>query len=247
MQNIKKNNQIFEITWLGMICFILTIAICIQIKTVNKNGTTVSSNHKESELKTQVLKMKEKYEIQYAELEKIEKEIEYLRTKATENNEELVDLENKIKKDNILLGNTNVKGNGLVITLNDGKPDIDHFIWKDDNISPLIHGENVRDIVYILKNAGAEAIDINGQRVVETTAMTCDGTVLSVNGVKINTPIVISVIGQPELMASSLNIGNGKFMQFKEQSKDISFNKVNNISISKYTGVFNFKYAKTVK
>ena len=47
---------------LGVMCLILTIAICIQIKTVNSNGTTTSSNKNLNNLKTQVLKMKEKYE-----------------------------------------------------------------------------------------------------------------------------------------------------------------------------------------
>ena len=60
---------------LGILCFLLTVLICIQIKTVKQNGTTVSLNQEESELKTQVLKMKEKYENQYAELERIEKEL----------------------------------------------------------------------------------------------------------------------------------------------------------------------------
>ena len=57
---------------LAVMCFILTIGICIQIKTVNNNGTTISGNQKQNDLKTQVLKMKEKYENQYAELERVE-------------------------------------------------------------------------------------------------------------------------------------------------------------------------------
>lgn len=243
----NKNSQIFQIILLGVICFLLTIAICVQIKTVNQNGTTISSNQTESELKSQVLKMKEKYENQYTELQEIEVEIEKARTKATQNNEELTNLEDKIKEDNILLGNTNVYGEGVVITLDDGETNMNSDLWDYYDISPLIHGENVRDIVYMLKNAGAEAIEINGQRVVETTAMTCDGTVLAVNGVKINTPVVISAIGQPELIVSSLNMSGGKFMTFKQQMKDVTFIKTNKISISKYTGIFNFKYAKTVK
>ena len=43
---------------LGFMCLILTIGICVQIKTVNISGTTTSSNKELNELKTQVLKMK---------------------------------------------------------------------------------------------------------------------------------------------------------------------------------------------
>ena len=53
---------------LAIMCFILTIGICIQINTVNNNGSTVSGSQQENNLKSQVLKMKEKYENQYAEL-----------------------------------------------------------------------------------------------------------------------------------------------------------------------------------
>ena len=42
---------------LGTMCLILTIGIAIQIKTVNSNGSAVSSNQQINELKTQVLKL----------------------------------------------------------------------------------------------------------------------------------------------------------------------------------------------
>ena len=74
---------------IGIMCFILTIGIVVQIKTVNNNGTTVGVKQEESELKTQVLKMKEKYENSYEKLQKTESELEKTRENATNNNEEL--------------------------------------------------------------------------------------------------------------------------------------------------------------
>ena len=78
---------------LGIMCFILVIGIVVQINTVNNNGVTVTTNQEESNLRSQVLKMKEKYELQYAELEKLEKDLEKARQQATSNNTELEDLE----------------------------------------------------------------------------------------------------------------------------------------------------------
>jgi len=66
-------NKKLEAIILGVMCFILVIAIVIQIKTVNNNGATVAGNQEESNLRSQVLKMKEKYEDQYSELQKIER------------------------------------------------------------------------------------------------------------------------------------------------------------------------------
>ena len=93
-------NKKLEAIILMVMCFILGAAIVVQINTVKNNGATNSSNQEEGELKAQVLKMKEKYENQYAELEKVTKELENTRQKATSNNSELEQLENNIKRDN---------------------------------------------------------------------------------------------------------------------------------------------------
>ena len=68
-------NKKAEAIILGIVCFILTIAIFIQINTVNNNGSTVSGSQKQNDLKSQVLKMKEKYETEYVSLQRAEKEL----------------------------------------------------------------------------------------------------------------------------------------------------------------------------
>lgn len=232
-------NRKLEIIILMIMCFILTIAITVQIKTVNNNGTTYSINQEESNLRSQVLKMKEKYENQYADLEKAEKELEKAREQATSNNSELTELENQIKNNNILLGNTDVTGNGIVITLSDGKSDIS--VLDDSNL--IVHAENVLAVVNELKNAGAEAISINGKRIVINSAISCDGNVIIINGEKITSPIEISAIGFQELL-STLNRPGGTLELFSEYGKKVDLKKVTNVKIPKYTGVYSFKYMK---
>lgn len=227
---------------LGVMCFLLTILICIQVKTVSKNGTTVSVNQQESELKSQVLKMKEKYENQYEELEKLEKELEKTRKSITSHNEELKSLEEQINEDNKILGMTDVKGKGVVITVQDGTASATTLNAND----LIVHDLNVLSIVNELKNAGAEAISINGKRVVNTTAISCDGNVIVVNGEKISSPIEISAIGLPEQLAT-LDRAGGTLERFSDLGKKVSLARSQKVEIPKYTGVFNFKYAKTVK
>ena len=232
-------NRKLEIIILMIMCFILTIAITVQIKTVNNNGTTYSISQEESNLRSQVLKMKEKYENQYAELEKTEKELEKAREQATSNNSELTELENQIKNNNILLGNTDVAGNGIVITLSDGKSDLS--VLDDNNL--IVHAENVLAVVNELKNAGAEAISINGKRIVINSSISCDGNVIIVNGEKITSPIEISAIGFQELL-STLNRPGGTLEHFLEYGKKVDLKKVTNVKIPKYTGIYTFKYMK---
>ena len=232
-------NKKLEAIILMVMCFILGAAIVVQINTVKNNGATNSSNQEEGELKAQVLKMKEKYENQYAELEKVTKELENTRQKATSNNSELEQLENNIKRDNILLGNTDVTGTGIEITLTDGKGEM-----QLDSENLLIHAENVLAVVNELKNAGAEAIAINGKRVVNTTAISCDGNVIVVNGEKISTPIEITAIGLSEQLAT-LNREGGTLEYFTSLGKIVDFKKSQNVKIPKYTGVYSFKYANS--
>lgn len=236
-------NKKIEAIILSIMCFILTIGICIQINTVNNIGSTVSGTQKQNDLKSQVLKMKEKYENEYANLERTEKELEKERENAASNNSELEDLESQIKKANLILGNTDVTGSGVTVTLTDGKTDTNAI----DLSYFLVHAENILQVVNEMKNAGAEAISINGERIVTSSAISCDGNVIVVNGKKVNSPIQISAIGFTELL-STLNRPGSTLEFFKTNSgKIVDFKKNSSLVITKYTGVLSFKYAKTVK
>lgn len=236
-----KNNRV-EMIILGLMCFMLSIAIYVQIKTVNSNGSTVGLEQSTSNLKTQVLKMKEKYERQYNDLEKAEKELGKIREEVTQNNGELEDLKNKIKEYDMLIGNTNVQGEGIEITLTDGKEE--QQTLEVTNL--IVHAENVLSVVNELKNAGSEAISINGKRLVNISAISCDGNVIVVNGEKISSPIEISAIGLPELL-STLDRPGGTLSYFEDLGKIVTLKKHQKVQIQKYTGVFNYKYARTIK
>lgn len=225
---------------LGIMCLMLTIAICVQIKTVKNNGTSLGRSEKETQLKDQVLKMKEKYDNAYDNLNRIEEELEKVRKSVASKNEELERLEKEIKQANTLLGFTDAKGNGVTITVEDG-------ISTPSTLNPsdlLVHDLDILNLVNELKNAGAEAIDINGKRVVTTTAIMCDGNVITINGEKIGAPFVINAIGFPEQMAT-LNRPGGYIMEYLERYVRTSFKKMETITIPKYTGIINFEYAKS--
>ncbi len=228
---------------LGVMCFILTIGICVQLKTVNNNGSTVSSNQELNELKDQVLKMKEKYDNTYVLLETAQKELETTRNNVTNNDDELKALEEEIKKYNMLLGATEVEGQGATITIADANisSSVNSVIDQSDL---LVHDKDLLAVVNELKNAGAEAIEINGQRIVNTSAITCEGNVISVNGQKISSTFTINAIGLSTRLATLKRPG-GYLERLEESYIKTTFTRADKITISKYTGITNFKYAKT--
>lgn len=227
---------------LGCMCILLAAGIAIQVRTISGIGTTTGRNETENELKDAILKTKEKYDNLYAALEKAEAKLEEERTNATQNNSELAKLEEEVKEANKKLGLTEVTGNGVIIKLNDS---LTPNISLDPN-EALIHYEDILMVVNELKNAGAEAISINGQRVVPNTVIKCDGTVIKVNGQKIGTPFIIYAIGMQETLAQ-VNRYNGYLWTLKyDYLLDVGFERTKKtITIPKYTGTIKAKYTKS--
>ena len=231
---------------LGIVCLILTIGICVQIKTVNSNGTTTSANKELNNLKTQVLKTKEKYEDIYNRLEGMQQQIETARERVTSSDNQLKSMEEKIKKYNNILGTTEVTGPGVKITITDAN--VNNSIMALFNPEDLIvHNTDVLEIVNELKNAGAEAISVNGQRISANTAISCDGNVIVINGEKVSSPFEINAIGFAAYMATLNRPGGYLRYELEERNNiKVTFKEEDKITLPKYIGGTNFKYAKTV-
>lgn len=230
---------------LGIVCFILTIAICIQLKTIDDTNSTVSQTLTSNELRDQVLKWKEKYDKATIDLKKSEENLEKIRLESTQNNETAIQKEEQIKIDNILLGVTDVTGNGLVITLRDNNKIKKSDIGPYETIEQyLVHAVDLVEVVNALRNAGAEAISINGQRITNYTSIYCAGNVIVVNGQKIGSPLEIKAIGSPELLYGSLTIPGGYIELLQETGVMVDIKKQENITINKYDGIINAQYMR---
>lgn len=226
---------------LGIMCFALTIAIIVQYKTV-KNANLIVGNTDNAELKTEVLKWKEKYEEVYGELVKAEENLEKKRELSTKKDESSIKLQKELKTLNSLIGTIDVKGNGIIITVADNKNVTNQSMGAIDNISNyLIHDTDLIILVNELKNAGAEAISINDERIINTTAITCDGNVILVNGKKISSPFTIKAIGSQEALLGAIQRPGGFLEWLSEYGLVTGVTKQNNITIYKYNGIIDYK------
>lgn len=236
-----KKNQI-ALT-LGIVCVFITLGISIQLKTIENTTNSVSSSAEVNKLRDEVFKWKEKYDGIYYELQREEENLEEERKKVTENNTESAELEQELTMARTLLGLTEVKGKGVTINVDDNKNMIGiNSIIIDPN-QLMVHDGDLINIVSILKNAGAEAISINDQRVVNTTGITCDGYVVRINGEKVGAPFTIKAIGSPEYLKGSLEV-SGYIEQMKEDGVIVEIKKQNNITIPKYEGLLTHEYIK---
>ncbi len=229
---------------LGIMCFALTTGICIQIKTVKNASITISQNYEENNLRAEVLKYKEKYDNLLKETEKVDEQLQQEIEKVTENNSELEETEKQINDGNKMIGLTEVTGPGIIITVADSDLDPSKVL---DSSNLLVHDSDILKIVNELKNAGAEAISINNQRVILTTPIICGGNIININGERIGSPFEIKAIGSPEALAN-LSRPYGILSNLKDRGINVSeIKKSNNITIPKYSGVLNFKYLTSVK
>ena len=225
---------------LGFMCFLLTVGIFMQIKTVSQNSIKLGTNRAENELRDSVLKWKEKYDLAYDQLEKKEARLEKLREKASNTGESSESIKTELETNNIELGLTEVIGQGITITLSDGDGKGGNKLALS---SYLVHYSDLIEVINALKNAGAEAISINDQRITNSTAITCVGNVIKINNEKIGVPFTINAIGSPEKLYGALTMLGGYIDKLKDEGVSVKIEKQSSITIPKYTGIYKFEYA----
>lgn len=230
--NIKKGKVTMAIA-ISIACFVLALVMSMQFKIVYQTDITEIENMRESELRTELANWKEKYEETEAKYEEtIAKIEEYQQTKeSNEETEKLVDTE--LEQVNMTLGKTDVEGEGIEVILRE---------TESEEISQ-INASDLLVIVNALKLAGAEAISINEERIINMTdIVTINNTFIKVNGQRILAPYVIKAIGNQTYLESAL-VGSGGYVdELKKLGHDVSIEKVNKVKINKYSGEIKIKY-----
>ena len=94
---MNLNRRVIAAVTLGLVCFVLTIAIFVQVKTTNTSNSTVAQTMEENDLRDQVLRMKEKYDNVYEELGNATKRLEQIRVDATKDDSEAKEKQNTMK------------------------------------------------------------------------------------------------------------------------------------------------------
>ena len=100
-------------------------------------------------------------------------------------------------------GRVDVTGPGLVVSLSDAPTNAPQPSWvTDDDL--VVHQQDLQAVINALWAGGAEAMTLQGQRVISTSAYRCVGNVLSLHGRLYSPPYVVQAIGDPELLEDAL-------------------------------------------
>jgi uncharacterized protein YlxW (UPF0749 family) len=105
----------------------------------------------------------------------------------------------------IAAGLVAVRGPGLVVTLTDAQRDANGRFPRDASPDDLVvHQQDIQAVLNALWSAGAEAIQMQDQRIIATSAPRCVGNTLLLNGRTYSPPYTVTAIGDVAAMQAAL-------------------------------------------
>lgn len=235
MRMKDKGHLVLAIT-AGLITLVLSTSIFIQFRTVDESKELDIEAMREDELKTQIASYKSKYEETMEQyLDNQNKIAEY--TTAINDNKETTEILNKeLEQAKTSLGLTDVTGNGVVITLTDTTDAL--YTYTADDLISLINE---------LKYAGAEAISINDNRIINLTdiVLVNDGLIVMYGDTRLSSPYVVKAIGDSKYLMSTLSMKNSGYIdQTEANGMKIDVEQKNNIEIKAYGKNIESRYIK---
>lgn len=227
----EMKNEIIMTIIICLVCIVLFAVMFMQFRTIEETDITAIENMRETELRAAISEWKGKYEETIEQLESNEKSITEYKEKIEKNEEASELIEKDLEKSDMLLGKTDVYGEGVIITLTDSE---ENYIKYYDLL----------DLINELRYAGAEAISINDVRVLSSSYITQpqEGITL-VNGTRVTSPFVVKAIGNQTYLSSTLSLKDSGYI---DRNKAIGINVKletgKNIKILKYSGNLEIKY-----
>jgi uncharacterized protein YlxW (UPF0749 family) len=146
------------------------------------------------------------------------------------------------------VGLSDLSGTGIKIILNDSP-----LAYRNDkDVLPIeiIQASDIRDIVNILNATHAEAISLNDQRVISSSAISSVGSTVLVNNAHVAPPFLISAIGDTNSMLHGLENSYllAELYEKVKKSKVVFEVTANNtVTVPIYNGVLHTYYLNLVE
>jgi uncharacterized protein YlxW (UPF0749 family) len=230
---MKKN-----IIIIFVICIIVGFFISVSAKLVDGQHLFVSPNvindlqtTIESE-KTEITSIYKLIDIQRQELAKYNDTYISDSTFSTQLSKELESFK-------IFSGAIDLEGEGVSIIIDDGTREL---LDGEDPNNVLVHDADLLMVLNELKANGAEAISVNGQRLVNSSEIACSGYSVRINRQFYARPFRIEAIGDSKRMAASMVAPESYGALLKEYGLTFEVKISDNIKIPKFSEGFNYKY-----
>ncbi|MEW2446697.1 DUF881 domain-containing protein [Streptomyces parvulus] len=161
-------------------------------------------------------------------LEKQRDELENSSDQAEEARKQTLEKERQL---GILAGTVAAQGPGITVTIEDTKG--------------AVEADMLLDAIQELRAAGAEAIQVNGVRVVAGTYLADSDKSVSVDGNKINAPYRFQVIGKPQDLEPALNIPGGVVQTLEKEQATVTVERSSKIVVDALRAAERPDYARS--
>jgi len=227
-----------------VLCFVLGLLVAGSLQTVSsirRSGTSPGRVGFGGAPNPSLVATLRQREQEIAELRKKQTDLENI---LAEGSGKLQALNEELQRVKLLSGLTEVEGPGILLILQDGKPRSNRAFEAERLI---IHDYDLQMVVNELIASGAEAIAINGQRIVSRTAIRCVGPTIMVNNVPVVPPLEIIAIGDPGTLMGGLNLPGGYLDDLRSTDPSMfRLERKSKLRVPAYTGSTEVRWAKPV-
>ncbi|MFD3336998.1 DUF881 domain-containing protein [Streptomyces sp. NPDC058700] len=177
----------------ALLLFVLGLGLAIQVSSTSDNSALRGARQEDLvRILDELDDRTQRLEDEKARLEKQRTELESSSDQAEEARRQTQEKERQL---GILAGTVAAEGPGITLTVGDP--------------TGAVESDMLLDAIQELRAAGAEAIQVNGVRVVADSYFTGIGDDMRIDGTKVAAPYVFKVIGKPEDLEPALNIPGG--------------------------------------
>ena len=243
MERTERRKKNWGELAIGGVCVLLGILLSVQLRSVKVNSAADATNAGRLETLQQLYnETVDSLESTRAQLEQAQAELQTYRDAAASGSSESEALRAEVDKLEMEAGLVEVVGPGVMVSLQDSSA----ANVTGDEADYLIHDNDLLSVVNELRSAGAEAISLNGERLLANSEIRCTGAVVTVNGRRYAAPYVIFAIGDPDTLYSALTMRNGVVDVLSQWGITVKVTASDLLLIPKYNGTVEYQYAHTV-
>jgi len=212
-----------------LVALILGMMLAVQFRVVNRAPTGISTD-RAKEVVDEIKQIDRERESLHKEISDLNYKLEQV---TQGKNEAIMALKSELEKTRMSAGLITVTGPGLEVVLDN--PD------KGDGsrLSPgvfIIYAEDLLKVVNELWGGGAEAISINGQRIVATTEIRLAAPFININTKRVVPPYQVLAIGDPDTLANALELPGGLGEYLRDLGIEITVEKHQELTVPAFTG-----------
>ena len=146
------------------------------------------------------------------------------------------------------------EGEGLTVTLSDAPEELIEQAVEDE-VNPnllVVHQQDIQAVVNAMWAGGATAVTIEGQRVITTTGIKCEGNAVQLQGVPYPQPYEIQAVGDPDAIEAALD-ADPRVGAYRSDAADPALQigwaleLEDQVEAPAYTGLLDLSYAEPLR